>query len=154
MCEGAVTEMCGESHAAGAALEPAASASQKCAPRSTPTKREAQRTARGLRPSVLSRRRRHRRRPIVPPSPAPKCASGSYKLIMLGQSNMLLGMGRIGSATDDTNNSLYHAVTVEGKYPYLWDKAAKELDHLQEYAQRFCHGLRRYQHDPYTPTPG
>jgi hypothetical protein len=43
---------------------------------------------------------------------------------MLGQSNML-GMGRIGSAADDTNNSLYHAVTAEGKYPYLWDKSAK-----------------------------
>ena len=27
----------------------------------------------------------------------------------------------IGSATDDTINSLYHAVTAEGKYPYLWD---------------------------------
>lgn len=34
-----------------------------------------------------------------------------------------LGEGRIGSPTANYNNTLYHAVTVEGKYPYLWDKA-------------------------------
>ena len=49
--------------------------------------------------------------PIVPPTPAPKCAPGSDPLqvfVMLGQSNMV-GMGHIGSATDDKSNSLYHA---------------------------------------------
>jgi hypothetical protein len=34
-------------------------------------------------------------------------------------------MGTVGSAAADSPNSLFHAVNAEGKYPYLWDKAAK-----------------------------
>jgi hypothetical protein len=43
---------------------------------------------------------------------------------MMGQSNML-GEGHIGDLAAPLNNTLAHAVSVEGKYPYLWDKATK-----------------------------
>ena len=128
---GAVTHMCGESHAAGCGGTCCECIAQMCPKINTKaacTAAHCTWTAAGKcavpppppPPPPAPR-------PIVPPSPAPKCASGSDPLqvfIMLGQSNML-GMGHIGSATDDTNNSLYHAVTAEGKYPYLWDKSAK-----------------------------
>ena len=66
--------------------------------------------------------------PVVPPTPAPKCAAGSKPLqvfIMMGQSNML-GEGKIGDLSNPSaiNHSLAQAVT-EGKYPYLYDKATK-----------------------------
>eukprot|EP01043_Picozoa_sp_COSAG02_P066835 COSAG02_NODE_10531_length_1920_cov_3.319055_1_plen_227_part_10 len=66
-------------------------------------------------------------KPTVPPTPAPKCAPGSDPVqvfIMMGQSNML-GMGSIGTLSAPTKNSLANAVAVEGKYPYLYDKATK-----------------------------
>ena len=69
-------------------------------------------------------------KPSVPPTPAPQCAPGSKPaqvFIMLGQSNML-GEGHIGDLSTPTgmpNGSLAHAVAVEGKYPYLYDKATK-----------------------------
>ena len=37
----------------------------------------------------------------------------------------MLGEGRIGKLTAPTNNSLSEAVAVDGKYPYLYDKASK-----------------------------
>ena len=63
--------------------------------------------------------------PATPPSPA--CAAGAKKVkvfVMMGQSNML-GEGKIGSLKAPANNSLANAVSVEGKYPYLYDKANK-----------------------------
>ena len=48
--------------------------------------------------------------------------------LMMGQSNML-GEGKIGGPDpeSDHNGTLYYAVTEEGKYPYLWDSAAKNV---------------------------
>jgi alpha-galactosidase len=43
---------------------------------------------------------------------------------MLGQSNML-GEGHIGNLSAPVKNDLANAVAVEGKYPYLYDKATK-----------------------------
>ena len=43
---------------------------------------------------------------------------------MMGQSNML-GMGSVGTLSAPTKNSLANAVAVEGKYPYLYNKATK-----------------------------
>jgi hypothetical protein len=55
----------------------------------------------------------------------PAAAAGKVKVfIMMGQSNML-GEGRIGSASQNTNGTLYYAVNTEHKYPYLWDTASK-----------------------------
>jgi hypothetical protein len=42
---------------------------------------------------------------------------------MMGQSNML-GEGNIKGSSENT--SLQHAVEVEGRYPYLWDKTTKQ----------------------------
>ena len=55
--------------------------------------------------------------------------------LMMGQSNML-GEGKIGGPDpeSDHNGTLYYAVTEEGKYPYLWDSAAKNVRALPSLA--------------------
>jgi len=63
--------------------------------------------------------------PATPPSPS--CAAGAKPVkvfVMMGQSNML-GEGKIGKLTAPTPDSLANAVAVEGKYPYLYNKANK-----------------------------
>ena len=65
-------------------------------------------------------------KPIVPPSPAPKCAPGSNPVqvfILMGQSNML-GEGHIGNLSKPTPGTLASAV-LNGSYSYLYDKTTK-----------------------------
>ena len=59
--------------------------------------------------------------------------------LMMGQSNML-GEGKIGGPDpeSDHNGTLYYAVTEEGKYPYLWDSAAKNVRAFFSAAPPFC----------------
>jgi len=71
--------------------------------------------------------------PLAPPTPAPPVTSPVQVYIMLGQSNML-GEGHIEGWTDET---LEHAVHMEGLYPYLFDQktgAWAQVDNVRDVA--------------------